>query len=426
MVLSWVTMAQAQSVGDCIAIEFTSASCAKCSEMHQTTDQAIQAGWVIRRFDIHRDSHIAGRWQIQNVPTTILVRDGREIDRILGPVSYRELNDRLLASSSPDSLRAAARSDRITSSNSKPVDASPPIVRGQSPMAIVPAISAAAVAANSFARNPSDRTDRMAAIRRTDTRESTVRIRVVEAQQESVGTGTVIDTHQGEALVLTCGHLFRESQGRASITIDTFVGGQVQTYPATLIDYQAHEADIGLIAFRPTNEVPSVRLIPRSRKLVEGQSVYSVGCDRGADPTRIDSRITKLNRYLGPSNVEVDGQPVEGRSGGGLFDERGELIGVCYAADPSLREGLYNGAEVVYQQLAKLGLERLFNERPEQDIPTESKSSIGYVAEGQNPSRTSTEMTVILKDASGRQETLHIPKPSPILLQAVRESLPHR
>ena len=142
--------------------------------------------------------------------------------------------------------------------------------------------------------------------------------------------------------------------------------------------------------------------------------------------------------YMGPPNVEVDGLPVEGRSGGGLFDERGELIGVCYAADPSLKEGLYNGADVVYYELGKLGLQRLFNERNDEAVPvlanqnTSNQPRFDSIPEmptrGTNtppasPAGEQVEMTVIIKDKYGKQERLDIQQPSPQLLQAMRDSV---
>ena len=53
--------------------------------------------------------------------------------------------------------------------------------------------------------------------------EATVRLRVVDATGVSHGTGTIIDVHGDEALVLTCGHIFRESQGRGEIFVELFV-----------------------------------------------------------------------------------------------------------------------------------------------------------------------------------------------------------
>lgn len=406
-----VSKAIAESTGDCIVLEFTADGCSKCSEMHQTTDQAIQDGWVVRRFDTKRDPHVALRWQIQSVPTTVLVRNGREVDRVLGPIGYRELKQRMLAASSVDSVRSS--SERPRSRFNDPA----PLVRGQSTLAMIP--MATAVSSNSTNNAFSSKSSLDPTSKGKDSSGACVRIRVAEPHQESVGTGTIIDSYNGEALVLTCGHLFRESQGQATITVETFLDGQIQTYPATLIDFQAKDMDIGLISFRPNTQVPVATLIPKNRTLVEGQSVFSLGCDRGAIPSRIDSKITKLNRYLGASNVEVDGQPVEGRSGGGLFDERGELIGVCYAADPELKEGLYNGAEVVYHQLSKLGLQRLFNERSDDmSRPRRSANETG----SNRTTAAASELTVIVKDSNGTREQLNIQHPSPQLLQALRES----
>jgi len=309
-----------------------------------------------------------------------------------------------------------------------------PILRGQSPLDMIPMAtalansSAVAISKSSGSMFPTQRDppslrelrepDRLP----SDPQGATVRIRVDEPSQNSIstGTGTIIDSHNGEALVLTCGHLFRDYQNEAKITVETFLDGQIQSYPATLIDFQANEMDIGLIAFRSNRTIPVARLIPKNRALTEGQRVFSWGCDRGALPSRRDSQITKLNRYSGAANVEVDGEPVVGRSGGGLFDERGELIGVCYAASPAYKEGLYNAAEVVYFELAKLGLQRLFNDR--NDLPvTPDNSSIAKLTSPPNVA-IAPEMTVILRGRDGKQEQLEIPQPTPQLLQALRDS----
>lgn len=411
----------ASSTGDCIAIEFMADGSAPCEEMHRTTDQAIRDGWVVRRIDTKREPHVAMRWQIVNVPTTVLVRNGREVDRILGPIVYTELQKRLTAASAIDSVRNSLERHRDRTDNE-------PVVRSQSPLNLLP-ISGVATLSNSASnstkslaldgRDPQSRRNQSSVQGNgSDPQGATVRIRVEEPRHESVGTGTIIDSHNGEALVLTCGHLFRENQGQTKITVETFLGGQVQSYPATLIDFQAKDMDIGLIAFRSNAAVPVARLIPKNRTLSAGQSVFSWGCDRGALPSRRDSQITKLNRYLGAANVEVDGEPVEGRSGGGLFDESGELIGVCYAADPELKEGLYNAADVVYFELAKLGLQRLFNERNDSPL----SPAIANTNNSMPDSVVISEMTVVMRGRDGRQEQLTIPQPSPQLLQALRES----
>ena len=79
--------------------------------------------------------------------------------------------------------------------------------------------------------------------------------------------------------------------------------------------------------------------------------VASVGCNNGEPPTVRHSQVTSLDKYQGPPTVEVAGQPVEGRSGGGLFSSEGYVIGVCNAADPSDKEGLFAALASIYAEL---------------------------------------------------------------------------
>ncbi len=57
-----------------------------------------------------------------------------------------------------------------------------------------------------------------------------------------------------EALVITCGHLFRDTEGKGRIEVDLFVGGVASTVPGQLIDYDANDRDIALVAIRPASQ----------------------------------------------------------------------------------------------------------------------------------------------------------------------------
>jgi hypothetical protein len=94
--------------------------------------------------------------------------------------------------------------------------------------------------------------------------------------------------------------------------------------------------------------------------LQPGEAVTTVGCNNGQNPTAIVSRITTIDRYQGHPNVEVAGAPVEGRSGGGLFNAQGQLIGVCYAADPQANEGLYASLPSIHAKLDSLQLAMVY------------------------------------------------------------------
>ena len=86
---------------------------------------------------------------------------------------------------------------------------------------------------------------------------ATVRLKVEDATGYGFGTGTIIDTHDNEALVVTCGHLFRESQGKGVISADVFTGA-ADSCPGQLIACDL-DRDIALVSVR----VPaSVRAAP--------------------------------------------------------------------------------------------------------------------------------------------------------------------
>jgi hypothetical protein len=241
-----------------------------------------------------------------------------------------------------------------------------------------------------------------------------VRIRVDEPNTQAFGTGTIIHTHREDALIITCGHLFRGVSPNPSITVELFDGGQAIAYPASLVHYEAGDKDIGLIAFRPGRPVACAP-IATNKRLIEGDYVFSLGCDHGNDPSRRNSRITKLNRYLGPANIEVAGTPVQGRSGGGLFTQAGELIGICYAADQELDEGLYAGLELIHEQVAKLGLESL----PQTAPPTPRNAVADRLNNHRSNNHLSQSITLIVRDGDGNQREMKIQDPSPALLQAL-------
>jgi hypothetical protein len=417
LVLTGSVKASGEPLGDCVGIFFYKNGSRECESSWPIVQDAIRAGWAIRVSNIDQEPDLAKRMQIRSYPTLLLLRNGREVDRVLGVPSLRDIEHRMTAASSPDSLSAT----RTVSSEPEYK------VRGQSQGVSIPMASQVALASHQQSQSVDNRPP-------SDPAGATVRIRVDEPSHEAIGTGTIIDTYNGEALVLTCGHLFRDTRGTTPIIVETFIGGQSRAYQAWLIDYRADETDIGLISFRPEMAVPVARLMDHREMLREGDPVFSWGCDNGALPSKRDSRISKLNRYLGPANVEVSGKPVQGRSGGGLFNSRGELIGVCYAADDELDEGLYNAPEVVYAQLLKLGLRRLFEQQPsvnsnlvnaangsvQSTSPSLAESiSLASANVTPPPPPPSNRRMIVTLEENGQRQQIEIENPSPTLIDAI-------
>jgi Trypsin-like peptidase domain/Thioredoxin len=425
------------SPGESVVLEFSKANCQPCRQLQPAVDQLVSEGWIIRSVNVDREPDFAHRWHVTQLPTLIVVQKGREVDRVVGAMPLEKLRERLQRVSSPSNSSGVELAGTI---GSRPTAAAGPIVRGQSPASSKTAAAAVAAVASMTKQFNSATT-------MSDPAGATVRICVDDGNSEAFGTGTIIDTHGNEALVLTCGHLFREGGGRSPMRVDVWMNGEKLTYPATIVHYRADETDIGLIAFAADRPMKSVSLLPQGTQLGERQPVFSYGCDGGADPTRRDTMITKLNRYLGPSNVEIAGAPVQGRSGGGLFDDKGNLIGVCFAADKELDEGLYSGPDVIYQELAQLNLTRLYQPRNElvavganSNVANQDSSNIRFASNTSRPApdedwqpgngRSSSSSNVqpanaqvvaIIRQPGQPERTINIQNASPSLLQMINQ-----
>jgi hypothetical protein len=173
----------------------------------------------------------------------------------------------------------------------------------------------------------------------------------------------VVDVHKNEALVMTCAHIFRDSRGEGKIQVDLFASGATGPVPGKVIDYDL-ERDVALVAIRPGIALAPAPVAGREFGVRPGDAVFSIGCDRGADPSIRESRVTDLNKYVGPANIEVAGAPVIGRSGGGLFSADGRLIGICNLADPKDDEGIYADTSLLHTQLDENNLTWIYKGQP--------------------------------------------------------------
>jgi thiol-disulfide isomerase/thioredoxin len=357
--------AQAARGGDAILMDFSSAHCAPCQAMKPILAQIERSGIPIRHVDVVAEPYLAARYGIRTTPTFVVLSGGKEVTRLVGTQSLQSLRAALAIDPSGPLIPTGSKSvspSQLDRSAVAPQTRLAPIGGGAAPEPDVRA-GQTLVAMNTAA----PRSEPMPSVSLADAveraRAATVRLRVHDGHGYGAGTGTIIDTHGDEALVMTCGHLFRENGGKGKIEVDLYVGGEVRTVGGQVVDYDADTRDVALVAIRPGFPVQPVELIASEKQVSNGQTVFSFGCDRGDDPSRRDTRITGINKYnqhLGVSNLEIAGAPIDGRSGGGLFDELGRLIGVCNAADYKGDVGIYAGPGSIQWQLDRVGLTHLY------------------------------------------------------------------
>ena len=374
--------AAAVQSGEAVLLDFSAAWCGPCRQMAPLIGEIAAAGWVVRHVDVDRDLDVVRRFGVSGVPCYIMLVKGQEVGRINGATTRGELEQLLAKASAP--LGGAAPAVAAAAPAQQPL-AGMPLPGGQAaaPLATEPPsrsrTPAAALAATPIvtpppAAAPLDRPAPVAAREPApivaaaaplpaDARAAleqrllaaTARLKVEDAQGSSWGTGTVIDCRQGEALILTCGHIFRDSQGAGRIEVDCFAPGGPRGVAGQVVSWDL-KRDLALVSIFTDAALVPVRVGGTDRGTTAGESVATVGCNGGADPTIHHSRITAVDKYLGPANVQVAGQPVQGRSGGGLFAVDGTLIGVCNAADPADNEGLFAALPTIHEQLEEAGL----------------------------------------------------------------------
>ena len=374
--------AAAAASGEVVLVNFSAPWCGPCRQMAPLIGEISAAGWAVRHVDVDREGDLVRRFGVTGVPCYVLLVKGEEVGRINGATTRGELETLLMKSRQPlgaAPLAAAApvaapragipvpatpvAAPLATDVPAKPTTTAPAIVadaaaparlsRDQLPAASRPRSPPAAADAALTAAPPLDPAQRTALERKLLA--ATARLLVEDGQGVSRGTGTVIDCRQGEALILTCGHIFRDSQGKGRVEVDIFgpsgprgVAGQVVAWDL--------KRDLALVSIFTDQQIEPVRVGGSGRATATGEPVVSVGCNGGDDPTIHHSRVTAVDKYLGPANVQVAGQPVQGRSGGGLFAIDGTLIGVCNAADPADNEGLFAALPTIHEQLDESGL----------------------------------------------------------------------
>jgi thiol-disulfide isomerase/thioredoxin len=360
--------AAAAMAGDVLLLDFAASWCGPCRQMAPIVNEIAAAGWMVRHVDVDREVDLVRRFGVTGVPCYVLLVKGHEAGRVNGATTRAELEQLLASSAAPLGGRAAEVADHAPvdpgiplplSPAASPLATEPPPAMASAnvlPDALPPAPPAAAAPDAPPAEPPpaavgSPPRDALG----HGLMAATARLRVEDASGVSWGTGTVIDCRQGEALILTCGHIFRDSEGKGRVEVDLFAPGGPRGVAGQVVAWDLRR-DLALVSIFTDAKLQAVRVGSADRRVQPGEAVVTVGCNGGADPTIHHSRITAVDKYLGPANVQVAGQPVQGRSGGGLFAIDGTLIGVCNAADPADNEGLFAALPAIHEQLEEAGL----------------------------------------------------------------------
>jgi S1-C subfamily serine protease len=197
----------------------------------------------------------------------------------------------------------------------------------------------------------------------------TFRPTVLVRRGVSQGTGTIIASLDGETLVLTAAHVIR---GRGSIIVElhrynlgleqqpSSPGQWPRKATAETVATDAH-ADLAVLRVRDMIALPFVaRLGPRDAQPASSAGLTSVGIDLGSKLSSWNTRVVEVLWFeLNDSGTDrpflvTERIPEHGRSGGGVYDRNGTLLGVCVGHAELVkgkRMGVFSSIENVHQLL---------------------------------------------------------------------------
>ncbi len=394
---SWVTItsisAQATDQNN-ILLDFSAKWCGPCQQMSPIVSELERQGYPIRQVDIDQEPALAKKYNVESIPCFVLIANGREINRISGVTNERQLkslmmtlpkqniDDVLVGKSSRNNGQAKNEFKPVTNKSSDDKKSFPKLPslfasKNKSPKQ-VPADES-----ETFRGQDPDRRMRADENSRKALAAST-RIRVKDGSHVHFGSGTVIDSQPGRAVILTCGHILRDLGKNAVIEVDLFSeeNSKPQTVVAQIIQFDL-DADVGLLSIpgQPRLDVVSLAI---ARDVPEvNDRVFSIGCGGGKLPSVEEHIVTAINGCVGPENLECTGIPQQGRSGGGLF-LGAEQVGVCILADPNYKRGIYTGMKPVAQLLKKAKLGHL--------APLSSVRNDAVVDAGAGPDQNGTTL----------------------------------
>lgn len=155
------------------------------------------------------------------------------------------------------------------------------------------------------------------------------------------GTGFVVRSSKGEALIVTNRHLITTS-GSRSKRLSVVMDGSSQSYRAEIVSVHG-TADLALLRVKTSSRLPTVRGIAGpAMMLAEGAPVamlgYPLGLDlqMGGDWHEVGVSATSMQGTVSkvlPTLVQVDGYGAQGSSGSPIFDENGRVVAVLYGSE---------------------------------------------------------------------------------------------
>lgn len=182
----------------------------------------------------------------------------------------------------------------------------------------------------------------------------------------SSGSGSIIyyDADKKMAYVASCGHFWNQGvfpveslKDKKCLIIPYYQNNKKiespKSYQANVIFYSnVRGQDTSLITFYPDWVPKYIPIAPIDYEYKENQVYHSLGCDLASEVAHYKVTFLGISEYK--DLITVNNSPRQGRSGGGLFDEK-FYIGTCWGTsqEDGNGKGLFTSLEIIHNFWAK-------------------------------------------------------------------------
>jgi S1-C subfamily serine protease len=328
--------------GQTVLYDFYAERCPACREMSAAIDQLAADGYAVERIDVDRQPALARQYAVTSIPCFVVVEGGNEIERIVGRTSIERLKLKLHRSTAPPRLTAPQRE---SGGNQSPPERRPhPAWRYEKP------VGHRAAVVRIFCRD--------------------------DVRTRSIGSGTLVRWGAKKIVVLTARHVVADAR---KIVVELF---NKKTCEAHVLKVDAvWDCAVLELQREPEGVVAAeVELGPQAMQH-EGSRLESCGYGPDGKLAANSGLFLGYKRSTqtpnGPDDwFEISGHARPGDSGGGVFNERGRLVGVLWGT---------NGEVVVGVQAGRLHrlLDAAVGQTIEQRayaIPMGSKDPVGLIS----------------------------------------------
>ena len=185
---------------------------------------------------------------------------------------------------------------------------------------------------------------------------SIARIEVDVEGDVRIGSGVVISTGEasrehGYQQLLTAAQLLKDFDSQRDTLYLRFFGEpEPRKWSAAYLDVD-EESGLAVLCFEDPDLSAATASFGSLLRMPEIDDELTFHSWKASRAEFTPQRVVSVNRYAGPSNLECDGLPQHGDSAGGLFNERGELVGILFAADHEARRGVYHTLPAILEFL---------------------------------------------------------------------------